>query len=75
MEIKTLNDLALAAVGARQDLGRLKDALPLPRPSLGETSPGESARNEKVEDHIDRLRALVDLDRLRALVHVLAGNG
>ena len=75
MEITTLNDLALAAVGARQDLGRLKDALPLPRPSLGETSPGESARNELVADHIDDLVGLVDLGRLRDLVEVLAGNG
>ena len=72
MEIKTLNDLALTVAAVRADLGRLKDALPLPRPSLGETSPGESARNDLVEDHIDRLRALVDLDRLRALVEVLA---
>ena len=75
MEITTLNDLALAAVGARQDLGRLKDALPLPRPSLGETSPGDSTRNDLVADHIDDLVGLVDLDRLRALVEVLAGNG
>ena len=73
MKIQTLNDLALTAVGARQDLGRLKDALPLPRASMDEVlSPGASERNELVAAHIEDLRALVDLDRLRALLDVLA---
>ena len=75
MEIKTLNDLALTVAAVREDLGRLKDALPFPRPSLGEVSTGASERNELVEDHIDDLVGLVDLGRLRALVEVLARNG
>ena len=66
MKIQTLNDLALTVAAVRQDLGRLKDALPFPRASMD-----ESNRNELVEDHIDDLRGLVDLDRLRDLVETL----
>lgn len=75
MKIQTLNDLALTAAAVRADLGRLQDALPFPRASLGEVSTGESDRNENVADHIDDLVGLVDLGRLRALVEVLAANG
>ena len=73
MKIQTLNDLALTVAAVRQDLGRLKDALPFPRASLGEsTSTGASNRNESVDAHIEDLRGLVDLDRLRDLVETLA---
>ena len=52
--------------GARQDLGRLFDALPNPRATTGEPL------NESLNERLDGLRDLVDLDRLRDLVETLA---
>jgi hypothetical protein len=66
MKIQTLNDLALTVDSARHDLGRLKDALPSPRGTAG-----EPVLNDGLDEHIDGLRDLVDLDRLRALVETL----
>ena len=37
MKLETLNDLALTVAAARHDLGRLLDALPIPRATTGET--------------------------------------
>ena len=65
MKLETLNDLALTVAGARQDLGRLFDALPNPRATTGEPL------NESLNERLDGLRDLVDLDRLRDLVDTL----
>ena len=67
MKLETLNDLARAVAGARADLGRLKDAIPNP---VG--AAGEAVLNAPIDAQLDALRALVDLDRLRALVETLA---
>ena len=67
MKIQTLNDLALTVDGARHDLGRLRDALPSPR-----SVAGEPVLNDGLDGHIEDLRGLVDLDRLRDLVETLA---
>ena len=67
MKIQTLNDLALTVDLARHDLGRLRDALPSPRSVAGEPD-----RNDNLDGHIEDLRGLVDLDRLRDLVETLA---
>ena len=66
MKIQTLNDLALTVDLARLDLGRLKDALPSPR-----NVAGELVLNDGLDGHIEDLRGLVDLDRLRDLVETL----
>lgn len=66
MKLETLNDLALTVAAARHDLGRLLDALPIPRATTGET-----VVNERIDERIEDLRGLVDLDRLRGLVETL----